>query len=161
MRAWIVFFVAAIAAYYAAVKLQRRKVPTWIREPIGAAVSPNPKTILVTGATGFIGRHWCRALIERGDRLIVLTRNAHRARDLFGPHAEIVTSLDQIGSSQRIDAIVNLAGAPIMGAPWTKRRRELLLSSRLNTTEAVVQLIERLERRPSVLVSMSAVGYYG
>lgn len=156
----IAFLVAAVL-YRFARRLQRRRVPTWQRHPLRAAPSANPRTVLVTGATGFIGRQWCRRIIERGDRLIVLTRASERARDLYGPHALIVTALEQIPSNQRIAAIANLAGEPIMGAPWTKRRRGLLMSSRLDTTNAIVALIERLERKPDVLVSMSAIGYYG
>lgn len=121
----------------------------------------DPRSVVVTGATGFIGRQLCRHLVERGDRLIVLTRRAAWARDRFGSCAEIVTSLQQISSDDRIDAIVNLAGAPIMGAIWTRRRRALLMSSRLDVTNAVVDLIARLDVKPAVLVSMSAIGYYG
>jgi uncharacterized protein (TIGR01777 family) len=132
-----------------------------LRHTIHARRVANPRSVLVTGATGFIGRHLCRRLIERGDRLIVLTRNATSARDAFGSRADIVTSLEQVSPADRIDAIVNLAGAPIMGALWTRRRRALLMSSRLDVTNAVADLIARLHTKPAVLVSMSAIGYYG
>lgn len=157
----IIALIAFVAVLRWALRWLRRRVPTWQRHPLRASPSRDPRTILVTGATGFIGQHWCRGTIERGDRLIVWTRDAERARDLYGPRASIVTALEQLPSDQRIDAIVNLAGAPIMGAPWTQRRRALLLSSRIDTTTALIELIARLERKPHVLVSMSAIGYYG
>jgi uncharacterized protein len=153
--------VALFALYRVCLVLQRRRVPTWVRQPFRASSLQNARTFLVTGATGFIGQQWSRQAIEAGHRLIVLTRDADRAQDLWGPHALVVTSLREISSDQHIDAIVNLAGAPIMGAPWTMHRRAVLMASRLQTTNDIIELIERLERKPAALVSMSAIGYYG
>ena len=135
--------------------------PTWHREPIRAGYKAAPRTVLVTGATGFIGRQLCRRLIGDGDRIIVLSRDRERALDLFGPHARIVTALGEIVASERIDVIVNLAGAPILALPWTEARRAALLESRLGTTNRIVELIARLEHKPRVLISASAIGYYG
>lgn len=119
------------------------------------------RSILVSGATGFIGGHLVRRFIERGDQVIVLTRQASKALDRFGPHVRIVTSLQQIEPGEDIDAIVNLAGASILGFPWTRRRRALLIGSRVETTRALVALAGRLTHPPRVLVSASAIGYYG
>ncbi len=119
------------------------------------------RVVLVTGATGFIGRHVCRRVLAAGDRLIVLTRNRGRANDLYGPNVRICTSLDEIGNECRIDAIVNLAGEPIFRRPWTRQRRAQLIESRLTITQALIDLIARLEHKPDALVSGSAVGYYG
>lgn len=135
--------------------------PLWHRDPIRAGNKLQPRTILVTGATGFIGKHLCRRIIESGDRLIVLTRDYDLAWDLFGAHAQIHTSLATIADTCRIDAMINLAGAPILASWWTARRRRELLDSRLNVTNALVALIARLHHKPRVLISMSAIGYYG
>jgi uncharacterized protein (TIGR01777 family) len=135
--------------------------PEWVRDPIAAGVSATPRTVLVSGATGFIGGHLVRRLIERGDRVIVLTRDAGKALDRFGPHVRIVTSLSEVEPTTDIDAIVNLAGAAILGLPWTRRRRAQLLDSRIATTRALVALARRLTRPPRTLVSASAIGYYG
>jgi uncharacterized protein (TIGR01777 family) len=118
-------------------------------------------TMLVTGATGFIGRRLCRRLLADGHDIIALTRDVGRARKMLGPQVRIVASLDEIDTGEHIDAVVNLAGAPIFARPWTKARRAELLDSRLNTTNAVTQLIARLERKPEVLINASAIGYYG
>ena len=139
----------------------RVRPPTWCRDPIRVGRKLSPRTILVTGATGFIGRHLSRRLLGDGDRLIVLSRDRDRAEDIFGPHAQVVTSLDEIGAAQRIDVIVNLAGARILAAPWTEARRAELLGSRLRVTNNVTALIARLEHKPKVLISASAIGYYG
>lgn len=133
----------------------------WLRNPLLAGSKAQPRRILVTGATGFIGRQVCRRFIAAGDEVLVLTRQRARALDLFGPHVTIHTSLADIAADARIDAIINLAGEPIFPRPWTARRRHLLIASRVQVTEAVVALTGRLQRKPAVLITASAVGYYG
>jgi hypothetical protein len=118
-----------------------------------------PRTALVTGGTGFLGRHLCRALLAAGWQVIVLR---HRSPVPAGLHAvSEVASLDAIPADRSIHAVVNLAGARILGPPWTRRRRQLLLQSRIGTTMALMQWLARRESRPVVLVNASAVGYYG
>lgn len=141
--------------------LRLRKPPEWSRNPILSQMKTNPRSVLVTGATGFIGGHLVRRLISRGDRVIVLTRDADHALDRFGPHVQIITSLTGLGDETPIDAVVNLAGAPILGFPWTRRRRAKLLDSRIETTRALVAFIGRLAHPARVLVNASAIGYYG
>jgi hypothetical protein len=141
--------------------LRHRRPPQWVRDPIVAGAVPSRRTVLVTGATGFVGGHLVRRLIARGDCVTVLTRDADRALERFGPHVHIVTTLDALAPDCRIDAIVNLAGAPILGLPWTRGRRRTLLESRLGTTRALVSLCARLQQTPRVFVSTSAIGYYG
>jgi uncharacterized protein (TIGR01777 family) len=123
--------------------------------------SAAPKTVLVTGATGFIGRNLVYRLVARGDGVIVHARNAAKAIDLFGPHVDVVTDLGRIPADTRIDAVVNLAGEPIAAGPWTKRRRALLLESRLGVTRALLELVERLAVKPTTWINASAIGYYG
>ena len=117
--------------------------------------------VLVTGATGFIGRTLVAQLRGDGVRVIALARDVTQARALFGPDVWVVDRLDTIPSETRIDAVVNLAGARVLGMPWTTSRRATLLASRVDVTAAVVDLMRRLEQRPRVLVSASAVGFYG
>ena len=110
----------------------------WVRNPIETAERPSGRGVLVTGATGFIGGHVVRALRRRGDTVWVWTRDADRALARFGPHVHVVTNLADIPADARIDAVVNLAGAPVIGPPWTKARRQLLIDSRVKTTQAVL-----------------------
>ena len=135
--------------------------PVWQRFPVRAGDSATPRTIIITGATGFIGHTLTRSLIRRGDKVIVLTRNRHKAFHLFGRHVDIVTDLNDIEDGRKIDAIINLAGAPVMGGLWTRSRKAHLTESRVATTNHVVDLIERLDTKPEILVSGSAVGFYG
>jgi uncharacterized protein (TIGR01777 family) len=117
--------------------------------------------VLVTGATGFVGSALVADLLRDGQRVIVLSRDLLQARATFGASVWVVDSLDAIPSETRIDAVVNLAGARVLGMPWTAARRRALLDSRVGVTAAVVELMRRLQQAPRVLVSASAVGFYG
>ena len=117
--------------------------------------------VLVTGATGFVGSALVAQLRRDGQRVIVLARDLVQARAAYGPGVWVVDTLDAIPSETAIDAIVNLAGARVLGRPWTAARRRELLASRTGVTAAVVELMRRLQQRPRVLVSASAVGFYG
>jgi uncharacterized protein (TIGR01777 family) len=141
--------------------LRHRRPPEWVRNPIAAGQTATPRTILMSGATGFIGGHLVARLIRRGDKVIIFTRSPELAMDRFGPHVRVVTDLDALDSSARIDAIVNLAGARILSLPWTKARREYLLASRIDSTRALTILMGRLSHPVRVFASASAIGYYG
>ncbi len=145
----------------AVAKLSRLQEPEWKRRPFAIAEADAPKSVLVTGATGFIGGVLCRRLIERGDAVIALTRDAKQAEYRFGPHVRIVESLGEIAVDTKIDAVVNLAGAPVLGLPWTKARRAEIMQSRIGTTGALLEFMGRLTTPPEVLVNASAIGIYG
>lgn len=117
------------------------------------------RSVLVTGGTGFIGRHLCQRLLARGWRVVLLRHRTRPPSELRSVTA--VASLEEIPPDLRIDAVVNLAGARILGLPWTAGRRRLLVESRVGTTHRLVQWMACQPQRPSVLVNASAVGYYG
>lgn len=131
------------------------------RQSMPNAQTLGGQTVLVTGGTGFIGSSLVARLLREGRRVIVLTRDPMQARASLGAGVWVADRLDDIPSETRIDAIVNLAGATILGAPWTNARRQILLNSRVHTIRALHRLMDRLDRKPEVLVSASAVGYYG
>ena len=121
---------------------------------------PGRQTILVTGATGFVGSRLVAALTDAGHQVIALVRNPAKA-DALHPPITLLTSLDQLPDDAKIDAIVNLAGEPIGNGLWTEAKRRKIIDSRISMTGDVVRLIGRLTHRPGVLVSGSAIGWYG
>ncbi len=113
--------------------------------------------ILITGGTGFIGRQLCPSLLKAGHKITVLTRNKSRAAQ----HLAGVHWIEQLQAATAVDAIVNLAGEPLAASRWSPARKQLFRDSRIGTTSQLVAWIESLAQRPRVLVSGSAIGYYG
>lgn len=120
--------------------------------------------VLVTGATGLIGSALCRALIERGDQVVGLTREPTRAAekrpDVEWHGWDYTLGPPPAAAFQGIDAIVNLQGEPI-NQRWTDQAKQRIIASRRDGTAALAQTVARLAEKPSVVVSGSAVGYYG
>lgn len=117
--------------------------------------------ILVTGGTGFIGSQLCHRLLRQGHRLRVLSRQPpDRLRQLCGA-VEPLAALSQLGEQDRFDAVVNLAGQAIIGPRWSRARKQALWDSRVTLTRELVEWMIEAEQKPRVLVSASAVGYYG
>lgn len=115
--------------------------------------------ILLTGGTGLIGRQLCRHWLAQGHRLTVLSRHPEHVARLCGDHVLGVGSLQEVIGP--VDAVINLAGAPIADRPWTHKRKALLWSSRISFTETLLTWLQGLEQKPAVLISGSAVGWYG
>jgi len=121
--------------------------------------------VFVTGATGFIGRALIPRLQREGHAVIAWVRSSARARGLLGADVELVRADSDGGelaaAIAQCDAVVNLAGAPVIGARWTARRRDVLERSRIGVTGQVVQAMAQVKSPPRVFISGSAVGYYG
>jgi uncharacterized protein len=118
-------------------------------------------SVLVTGATGFIGQHLVAALLADGHLVTVLTRHVRQAAWLFNGGVRCIAGMDDLPSSHRIDMVVNLAGARILGWRWTEARRALLRRSRVGLTQDVVAWIAKAQHKPQQLLSASAIGFYG
>lgn len=121
------------------------------------------KKIVITGGTGFVGRRLSEALIARGDEVVVLTRDPTRARLPPGARAAAWAPEQPgawAGELAGAAAVVHLAGEPV-AQRWTAEARARIIRSRVDATRALVEAIGRAEPRPAVLVSASAVGYYG
>ena len=116
--------------------------------------------ILLTGGTGLIGRQLCRHWSGQGYRLTVWSRQPEKVAKTCGAQVRGIARLEDLGQEQ-VDAIVNLAGAPIADRPWTHKRKALLWSSRITLTETLLAWLEGREQKPRVLISGSAVGWYG
>ena len=130
-------------------------------QPIPSTDHQSGRTILVTGGTGFVGAALVAKLHARGDRVFVHSRDPRQARALLGEDVHHISSLEVLPPETKLDAIVNLAGAPIIGLPWTANRRKTIWESRINGTSDLVAWMRKLDHQPHVLVSGSAIGYYG
>ncbi|HVD40367.1 MAG TPA: TIGR01777 family oxidoreductase [Solirubrobacterales bacterium] len=120
--------------------------------------------VLVTGASGTIGQALCDALFARGDEVVGLTRDPGRARE-GNPRVEwhrwepTLERPDPV-AFEGVDGVVHLLGERI-DQKWTAEAKERIMESRRQGTHNLVQTISALENPPKVLVSQSAVGYYG
>ncbi|MGE3840990.1 MAG: TIGR01777 family oxidoreductase [Vicinamibacterales bacterium] len=120
--------------------------------------------VLILGGTGFIGRALVPALFRAGHRVTVMARDPRTAGNVVGEEARVVSTghddhLAQVCSQH--DAVINLAGAPLVGARWTRARRRMLENSRIETTRQLTRALGLACPRPGVLLSASAIGYYG
>ena len=119
--------------------------------------------VLITGATGFLGRALVHALMERGDQRVALTRDPERARvslpALVQAHAwDPLEGPAPAAAFDGVDAVVNLMGESVVGR-WTRRKKSAILESREATTRNLVRGMQ--DAGVGTLVSASAVGYYG
>ena len=120
--------------------------------------------ILVTGSSGLVGTALGRAMARAGHTVCRLVRprtpGGDRAKEGFAVAWNPATG-ELGGAGVGADAVLNLAGASIADGRWTARRKALLRSSRIDTTRALVGALAKMNARPSVLVSASAIGFYG
>lgn len=114
--------------------------------------------ILITGGRGFIGKPLCRELVSSGHNVLITTRRNSTSKDMLTWDTKTLLPSDIISN---IDAVINLAGESIASGRWTKKRKELILSSRINTTRALVESMQNANPKPKILISASAIGYYG
>ena len=117
------------------------------------------KTILVTGGSGFIGRNLCKRLVDKFEQLIVLSRNPVEAAKVLPNSVKIISDLTQI--NQPVDILVNLAGEPIADKRWSEKRKAAISQSRIYNTQLLFEHFKASDTSPSVVISGSAVGYYG
>lgn len=120
--------------------------------------------VLITGATGLIGRALCRSLSEQGHAVVALSRSPETTRGLAA--AELHKWDPRFGQFPArtlagVDAVVHLAGEPIVARRWSEEQKKLIRDSRVLTTRTLVEAFRSLDQRPAVFVCGSAVGFYG
>lgn len=124
--------------------------------------------VLVTGATGFVGRALCLRLERDGHQVLALVRAPARARNLLSAQVELLELPAASASAAELerqletcDAIVHLAGEPVVGKRWSAARRTALHDSRIGLANRLVAAMAKCTHKPRVFVGASAVGYYG
>ena len=120
--------------------------------------------IFLTGATGFIGRALVLRLKQDGHQLTAFVRDEKSARLSLGPECSFFNMNESDSALSKVlaesDAVINLAGEPLLGKRWDEKRLESIRKSRIDLTRRLVDAMT-LETAPSVFVSASAVGIYG
>ncbi len=117
--------------------------------------------ILISGGSGYIGSQLAQRLIDEGHDVSIVTRSIHKSAIHFSGKIRLIDDLKNINATENIDVIINLTGASIAGGFWTDKYKLELKSSRIKATRNLVSLCERLETKPKLVISASAVGYYG
>ena len=121
--------------------------------------------VVIPGGSGLIGSILAPILFENGHAPIITSRSPDNIRDKF-KNIEIVRwdpyspQLD-VKQFEGAEAVINLSGYPIASGRWTKKRRKLIYNSRIVTTQKIVQIFHKLDKKPQVFIAGSAVGYYG
>jgi uncharacterized protein (TIGR01777 family) len=121
--------------------------------------------IFITGATGFVGQALVPALLADGHTVVAWVRDPTRARRALGAGVETVAATPDAGPLEggvrEADAVINLQGEPIVGARWTGARKAALMDSRVGITTRLAAALARSAGTSRLLLSASAVGYYG
>jgi len=121
--------------------------------------------VVITGATGFIGRALCKEL-HKDYEVIALTRDSNRAAKSVGDWAKVVewdgrTTGTWIRQADGAFAIINLAGESVASGRWNESKKAGILHSRLDSARAVLEAIKQVNEKPAVIIHASAIGYYG
>ncbi len=120
------------------------------------------KKIIITGGSGFIGTLLTQELLRRGYVVVILDTRTSRIQHEYLESHVVDTSRDGLDPKWFTDVygIINLAGVPIFGR-FTKKYKDLVYRSRIDTTKKLIETISKLSQKPQVIVSASAIGYYG
>ncbi len=119
--------------------------------------------ILMTGATGFIGTALIGVLQKSHTqaKFTILSRNPEQAKNRLGQQHQYLKSLDELSDLNQFDAVINLAGEPIVAKRWTPAQKHKICQSRWKITEQLSQLIQISSEPPKCFISASAIGFYG
>jgi len=113
--------------------------------------------ILISGASGFIGQHLSNFLSLKDYTVLALQRKEPSKP----PYWNIDKNIIDLGKYNKIDIVIHLAGENIAGGRWTKKKKERIKSSRIKGTKLLCEYVSSLKNKPKLLISASAIGFYG
>jgi uncharacterized protein (TIGR01777 family) len=122
--------------------------------------------VLVSGATGFVGKKLVKKLQDSGHEVIALTRNPLNAKQVLGDEITTVEWDDfnrilDLSSYAPIDGVINLIGENISTKRWSNEQKKKIYNSRVDATDSIFKMLEKSNIKPKVFVSTSATGFYG
>lgn len=121
-----------------------------------------PKNILITGGTGFIGGYLCELLAREGHYLTLISRSPEKYKEEAAKNQQYIGWDDDLSRQmEKTDVVINLAGENLFGQRWTDEVKSRLYNSRIDITRDLVDAMAKAENKPSLFISASAVGYYG
>ncbi len=124
----------------------------------------NIKKVIITGATGFIGKELLKAIADKKYDVIIITRNVNRAKQIFPENyilCDWLNTNELLNYMQDKYAIINLAGDNISKGRWNKKKKMQILRSRVDTGFKLVNLIKQAKEKPVSFIQASAIGFYG
>ncbi len=116
--------------------------------------------VLITGGTGLIAQAFIKRFIKEL-KFTVLTRSPKAAKKKLPTSVDLIDSLDKLNNLNDFDAVINLAGEPIIDKRWHEQQKQLICQSRWQTTQDLVDLFSKSQTPPNVFLSGSAIGIYG
>jgi len=124
------------------------------------------RKIVITGATGLIGRELCEKLYEEGDEITIFTRDIKKGKEIFpylNNFVEWNYNEPDVWRNELEEkyAVINLAGSNVFGKRWTTAYKTDIMDSRKLSTKNIVESIGQTKNKPKILISSSAAGYYG
>ena len=119
--------------------------------------------VLITGATGFIGKHLVDVLLQQDIKVIAVSRNKKAAREELPAVVQCIDydSNDLRSAMLSSDAVINLAGDSISGSRWTNKKKASVMNSRLNTAQRLLGVLKSIDKPDITFLQASAIGYYG
>lgn len=118
----------------------------------------NHLNILISGGTGFVGKNLTKSLIEKGHHVFILTRAPENNKDTN--QMTHINYNHPINKLPTIYAVINLAGESLFGY-WTNKKKQAILSSRIETTKKMIKMTKQMKVKPIVFINGSAIGFYG
>ena len=118
-------------------------------------------TILIGGGTGFIGKHLSHKLAADGHEVRILSRSANPGAQYKTFVWDVAKQTIDEAAFDGVDYVINLAGAGIVGKRWSEARKQLIIASRTDSTLLLATAMARLNLKPKLYLSASAIGFYG